>query len=180
MSHDLELAFRMVDAANAVTAAAWSPHGVAASLKIDGSPVTEADVAAERAMLAVLQQEGLDDGFVGEEVGTTPGGSGRRWIADGIDGTRFFAAGASTWGTLLALEVDGSITVAVCSSPMQQRRWWAVRGGGVFVLRPLVRSAHPRRHLIGADAGQVRVPSTIRIARCGAAATTRTCHRRTA
>lgn len=132
MSHDLELAFRMVDAANAVTAAAWSPHGVAASLKIDGSPVTEADVAAERAMLAVLQQEGLDDGFVGEEVGTTPGGSGRRWIADGIDGTRFFAAGASTWGTLLALEVDGSITVAVCSSPMQQRRWWAVRGGGAF------------------------------------------------
>lgn len=132
MSPDLELAFRMVDAADVVTAAAWSPDGVTASLKIDGSPVTEADVAAERAMLTVLRQETLDDGFVGEEVGELPGNSGRRWIADGIDGTRFFAAGATTWGTLLALEVDGAITVAVCSSPIQQRRWWAVRGGGAF------------------------------------------------
>ena len=132
MSHDLELAFRMVDAADAVTAAAWSPDGVSASLKVDGSPVTEADIAAERAMLAVLERESLDDGFVGEELGNASGGSSRRWIADGIDGTRFFAAGAITWGTLLALEVDGSITVAVCSSPLQRRRWWAVRGGGAF------------------------------------------------
>lgn len=132
MSRDLELAFRMVDAADVVTAAAWSPAGVAASLKIDGSPVTDADVAAELAMPKVLQQEAVNDGFVGEEVGNAPGTSGRRWIADGIDGTRFIAAGAATWGTLLALEVDDSITVAVCSSPIQKRRWWAVRGGGAF------------------------------------------------
>lgn len=104
MLHDLALAFRMVDAADAVTAAAWSPGGVTASLKIDGSPVTEADIAAERAMLAVLERETLDDGFLGEELGNARGGSGRRWIADGIDGTRFFAAGATTWGTLFALE----------------------------------------------------------------------------
>jgi histidinol-phosphatase len=56
MSDDLELAFRMVDAADAVTSAAWTPAGVTALLKADGSPVTEADLAAERAMLAVLQR----------------------------------------------------------------------------------------------------------------------------
>lgn len=132
MSDDLELAFLMVDAADAVTSGAWTPAGVTAVLKADGSPVTEADLAAERAMIAVLQRAAPGDGFVGEEFGRHPGSSGRRWIADGIDGTRFFAAGASTWGTLLALEVDGSIAVAVCSSPLQQRRWWAVRGGGAF------------------------------------------------
>jgi histidinol-phosphatase len=132
MLDDLELAFRIVDAADAVTSAAWTPGGVTALLKADGSPVTEADLAAERAMLAVLQRQAPDDGFVGEEFGHHLGGSGRRWIADGIDGTRFFAAGAITWGTLLALEVDDSITVAVCSSPLQQRRWWAVRGNGAF------------------------------------------------
>ena len=132
MSPDLELAFLMVDAADAVTSAAWTPAGVTAVLKADGSPVTEADLAAERAMLAVLQRAAPDDGFVGEESGRHPGSSSRRWIADGIDGTRFFTAGAITWGTLLALEVDGSIAVAVCSSPLQQRRWWAVRGGGAF------------------------------------------------
>lgn len=143
MSSDLELAFRMVDAADAVTSEAWAPGGVMASLKADGSPVTEADHAAERAMLAVLEREALDDEFVGEELGHNPGNSGRRWIADGIDGTRFFAAGAITWGTLLALEIDGSISVAVCSSPLQQRRWWAVRGGGAFTASADLSVARP-------------------------------------
>lgn len=145
MSDDLALAFRMVDAADAVTSAAWTPAGVTALLKADGSPVTEADLAAERAMLAVLKRETPDDGFVGEELGRHPGDSGRNWIADGIDGTRFFAAGAITWGTLLALEVDGSITVAVCSSPLQQRRWWAVRGSGAFTGSPDQSTARPIR-----------------------------------
>lgn len=132
MPNDLELAFRIVDAADAVTAVAWKPSGVSTSAKADGSPVTEADVAAETAMLRVLRAESRDDSFVGEELGHHPGSTSRRWIADGIDGTRFFAAGAHTWGTLLALEVDGQISVGVCSSPLQQRRWWAVRGGGAF------------------------------------------------
>jgi histidinol-phosphatase len=132
MPDDLELAFRMVDAADAVTAVAWKPSGISALAKADGSPVTEADVAAETAMLRVLRAKSPDDSFVGEELGHHPGTSGRRWIADGIDGTRFFAVGASTWGTLLALEVDGEIRVGVCSSPLQQQRWWAVRGGGAF------------------------------------------------
>jgi histidinol-phosphatase len=122
----------MVDAADAVTARAWSPDGVPASLKSDGSPLTAADLEAEEAMLEVMRREVPDDGFLGEEVGWQPGRDGRRWIVDGIDGTRFFAAGLVTWGTLLALEVDGVIEVGVCSSPLQQRRWWAVRGGGAF------------------------------------------------
>jgi histidinol-phosphatase len=145
MSPDLELAFRMVDAADAATSAAWTRAGVTALLKPDGSPVTEADIAAERAMLGVLQREAPIDGFIGEELGRHPGGNSRRWIADGIDGTRFFAAGAITWGTLLALEVDGSITVAVCSSPLQQRRWWAVRGSGAFTGSADLSSARPIR-----------------------------------
>ena len=130
--NDLELAFRMIDAADGVTSAAWMPGGTAASYKADGSLVTDADVAAESAMLAILQREASEDGFLGEETGVRRGSGGRRWIADGIDGTRFYAAGAITWGTLLALEVDGVITVAVCSSPLQQRRWWAIKGGGAF------------------------------------------------
>jgi histidinol-phosphatase len=145
MPGDLQLAFRMVDAADAVTKAAWVSDGVTAAMKADGSPVTEADVAAERAMLAVVQREAPDDGFLGEEVGSQPGASDRRWIADGIDGTRFFAAGERTWGTLLALEVDGLITIAVCSSPLQQRRWWATRGGGAFTRDAGLLTARPIR-----------------------------------
>lgn len=157
MSPDLALAFRMVDAADVATRAAWTPAGVIASMKSDGSPVTDADIAAERAMLEVLQQEAPVDGFVGEELGHHPAANGRRWIVDGIDGTRFFAAGEITWGTLVALEVDGSITVAVCSSPMQQRRWWAVRGGGAFTGSRDASSARPIR----VDASAVHTPDGV-------------------
>ncbi len=71
-------------------------------------------------------------GFLGEEVGEHAGRDVRRWIADGFDGTRFFAAGRETWGTLLALEIDGRVVLGVCSSPVQGRRWWATRGHGAF------------------------------------------------
>jgi histidinol-phosphatase len=135
MGTDLELAFLMVDAADAETSQAWRSTGVVSTAKLDGSPVTAADVAAETAMLTVLRQRRPGDGFLGEELGERASTTGRRWIADGIDGTRYFATGAETWGTLLALEVDGEIRVGVCSSPLQQRRWWAVRGGGAFTGR---------------------------------------------
>jgi len=136
MGADLDLAFRMVDAADAQTIRWWSPSGTVSRTKDDGTPVTDADVAAENAMLAVLRHAHPEDGFLGEEVGEHLGTSGRRWIADGIDGTRFFAVGDGTWGTLLALEVDGAIALGVSSSPAQARRWWAVRGAGAFTGPP--------------------------------------------
>src|SRR4051794_22200681 len=104
MQPDLELAFRLVDVADAQTMRVWSPNGTSSRTKGDGTPVTDADVAAEGAMLRVLREVRPQDAFLGEEVGGHPGTSDRRWIADGVDGTRFFAAGLETWGTLLALE----------------------------------------------------------------------------
>ena len=45
-------------------------------------------------------------GLLGEELGERLGTTGRRWIVDGIDGTRFFAAGLKEWGSLIALQND--------------------------------------------------------------------------
>lgn len=132
MGSDLELAFQLADLADEVTLRWWSPNGVVSRAKADGTPVTDADLAAERAVLEAVQEACPGDGFLGEEVGERLGTTGRRWIVDGIDGTRFFAAGASTWGTLVALERDGEIIVGMSSSPAQQRRWWAQRGEGAF------------------------------------------------
>lgn len=132
MQSDLGLAFRLVDLADSQTLRWWSDRGVESSTKSDGTPVTEADVAAETAMLQALRETHPEDGFLGEEVGEHAGTSDRRWIADGIDGTRSFAAGKATWGTLLALEVAGRIVLGVSSSPVQKRRWWAELGAGAF------------------------------------------------
>lgn len=129
---DLDLAFALADLADSETLRWWSPRGVAATAKADGSPVTAADVAAEEAVLAAVREARPGDGVLGEEIGERPGTTGRRWIVDGIDGTRFFAAGLPTWGTLIALEEHGRIVLGLATSPAQDRRWWARRGEGVF------------------------------------------------
>ena len=132
VSTDLQLAFQLADVADAINLEAWSSSGVRWTTKADGSPVTEADIAAEHAMRSHLLAACPADGFVGEEIGEITGSSGRRWIVDGIDGTRFFAAGHRAWGTLIALEREGAVVIGVSSSPAQQRGWWATRGGGAF------------------------------------------------
>ena len=134
---DLELAFHLADLADTITLRWWSPNGVASTAKADGSPVTEADVAAEKALLNAVRNACPGDGFLGEEVGEKQGTTGRRWIVDGIDGTRSFVAGQPEWGTLIALERGNGINLGISSSPVQERRWWAARGAGAF-------SGHPK------------------------------------
>lgn len=144
VSTDLRLAFQLADIADAITLKSWSPSGIRSTTKADGSPVTEADIAAEQAMRTHLLASCPDDGFVGEEIGEIIGTSGRRWIVDGIDGTRFFVTGQRTWGTLIALELEGAVLVGVSSSPVEQRRWWATRGGGTFASHAVNGSAAVR------------------------------------
>lgn len=129
---DLEFALSLADLADIETMRWWHPEGVATATKQDGTPVTEADGAAEQAVLTAVRRAFPDDGFLGEEIGARLGTSGRRWIVDGIDGTRFYAQGSRTWGTLIALEQKGQMVVGVASSPAQDRRWWARRGSGAF------------------------------------------------
>ena len=107
MDPSLAIAFRLADAADEVTLSWWSTNGLESRTKVDGSPVTEADVRAEQAIRAALLSLCPEDAMLGEEIGGWPGTTGRRWIIDGIDGTRFFAGGMATWGTLIALEVGG-------------------------------------------------------------------------
>ena len=55
--------------------------------KGDGSPVTQADRAAERLLREMIEAEYPDDAIHGEEEADKPGTSGRRWVIDPIDGT---------------------------------------------------------------------------------------------
>ncbi len=129
---DLELAFILADIVDSVTLKFWNPHGVAYRTKPDGTVVTSADIAAEDAAFKVLESTRPDDGFLGEEIGSRPSRSSRRWIMDGIDGTSGFIEGLPNWGSLIALEQDGEISLGVISSPAQDKRWWAQRGCGAF------------------------------------------------
>jgi len=130
--HDLSFALEMADIAEDIAMRWFDPSGVVTTTKSDGTLVTDADLAVEHAMRAAVSERFPQDGIVGEEIGSFPGRSSRRWIFDGIDGTVFFAAGRREWGTLIALEDDGMVRVGVATSPTEERRWWAARGEGAF------------------------------------------------
>ncbi len=120
---DFELVRRLADLADEITLPVWEQGEVDVSLKPDGSPVTETDVAVETQLRAHLAEVFPEDGFCGEEVGEHPGRSDRTWIVDGIDGTRAFTMGRSEWSTLIALVVDDEPIVGMVTSPSLGRRW---------------------------------------------------------
>jgi histidinol-phosphatase len=85
-------------------------RNVSIETKDDGSPVTEADLAAEKAIRETIEAAFPEDAILGEEFGEKAGqdtGKGRRrWIIDPIDGTIAFSRGIPLFTTLIALLVD--------------------------------------------------------------------------
>jgi len=131
LNEDLELATRLADAADAVTTARFRATDLRVETKPDRTPVTEADLAAEAAMLEILRAERPEDSVLSEEAGESGDGP-RRWILDPIDGTKQFLRGLPSWATLIALQENGEAVVGLVSAPALGRRWWAVKGEGAF------------------------------------------------
>lgn len=129
MSPDLELALRLVDAADAISLPRFRSRGLTVETKPDLTPVTEADRGVEAELRRILATERPDDAVLGEEEGVVGSGT-RRWIVDPIDGTRNYSRGIPVWATLVALEEDGIVRLGVVSAPALARRWWAERGAG--------------------------------------------------
>lgn len=129
---DLDLALRLADSADVITRAAFRSSALVVETKADRTPVSEADRAVEERLRSVLAVERPGDRVLGEEYGDTGTGP-RRWIVDPIDGTKNFVRNIPAWATLIALEVQGAVTVGVVSAPALGRRWWASRGAGAFV-----------------------------------------------
>lgn len=130
-SSDLELALRLADAADSESLPRFDAHDLKITTKADRSHVTDADLAAERALRAVLAEERPSDGIFGEEFGVE-GDARRQWIIDPIDGTANFMRGIPLWGTMIALAVDGVPQVGVVSMPALGRRWWGSTGAGAW------------------------------------------------
>ena len=130
MSSDLDFAHRLADAADAITTARFRALDLRVETKPDLTPVSEADRAAEEAIRSLVAASGRGEAVFGEELGDD--GGDVRWIVDPIDGTKNYVRGVPVWATLLALEREGKVVLALVSAPELGRRWWATRGGGAF------------------------------------------------
>jgi histidinol-phosphatase len=127
--HDLAVAHRLADAADAITLRRFRALDLRVESKPDLTPVSDADRAVEQDVRRLLESEAPGDAVLGEEYGLHGDGP-RRWVVDPIDGTKNFVRGVPAWATLVALQVDEQVTVGVVSAPALGRRWWAGRGLG--------------------------------------------------
>lgn len=101
--------------------------------KGDGTPVTEADRAAERAMRAQLHATVPGHRVTGEEYGTDgPADARYEWLLDPVDGTAWFTLGIPVFGTLIALLDDGEPIVGVIDMPAMDETVYAARGHGCW------------------------------------------------
>jgi myo-inositol-1(or 4)-monophosphatase len=129
---DFEAAARAAEAAADAARGEIVPRfrSVSVEAKSDGSPVTEADRAAERAIRASLRDAFPDFAIHGEEYGEE-GESGRPcWIVDPIDGTIGFSRGIPLYTTLIALLVDGEPVLGLIDCPTVGERYVGWKQGG--------------------------------------------------
>ena len=114
----------------------WFRAGQTTSARIDyksgGSPVTEADLAADAFLLERLRPLFPDAGWLSEETADSPERLGRRTliVVDPIDGTRAYAAGDPRWAVSLALVVDGRPVAGVIEAPALGETFAATLNGG--------------------------------------------------
>ncbi|MFI9322630.1 inositol monophosphatase family protein [Kitasatospora aureofaciens] len=128
---DLALALALADAATK-TSMRYFRHEMPVHLKPDGSLVSEADLVVERTLLDMLSTARPNDSVLSEEAFAIQNRPDRRWVIDPIDGTSSFLGGTRDWGTHIALEVHGRVSVAVLTRPTEGHCWWAASGAGAY------------------------------------------------
>ena len=145
------LAHRAGEAIAAVVAA----RAQAPTLKADDSPVTAADLAADRVIAAGLAA--LDPGtpVVSEEQERVHDGALHRfWLVDPLDGTREFVRGGDDYTVNIALVEDGVPVLGVVHAPATGVSYAAARGRGALrseggTARPIaVRAARAADELV--------------------------------
>jgi myo-inositol-1(or 4)-monophosphatase len=164
------------------------PHTIRMKGNID--LVTEADVAAEAAIIASLREDApADIAVMAEESfdGTTEPDKGRTWVIDPLDGTTNFAHSVPLFAVSIALVENQQPKLGVIYCPMQDELFVASRNNGAwlndkeisvteteFLVQALVATGFPydiHKHLprIIAQTRSV-LPKVRDIRRCGAAA----------
>ncbi|MBI1198246.1 MAG: 3'(2'),5'-bisphosphate nucleotidase CysQ [Phenylobacterium sp.] len=98
----------------------------------DGSPVTNADLAADALLAGRLRAARPDYGWLSEETADDPDRLARRrlFVVDPIDGTRAFLKGRPWWSVAIAVVEDGRPTAGVVFAPELDEAYAAVAGGG--------------------------------------------------
>ena len=91
--------------------------------------VTDADHAAEQAVIRTVQKHYPEHAFLAEESGVS-GDSDHVWIIDPLDGTTNFLHGFPVFAVSVAVQVHGRIEHGAVYDPLRQELFTASRGAG--------------------------------------------------
>ena len=101
-----------------------------------GDLVTNADTAAEAAVLELLQRDSPGVAVLAEESGTRAGGSGAsadlQWCVDPLDGTTNYAHGYPLFATSVGLLWRGIPLLGAMAVPRMDELFWAAPGHGCW------------------------------------------------
>lgn len=106
--------------------------------KLDGSSLTEADIAAQKTLAERLPHL-LDAPVIGEEMSPEEqlahwqDGRDGLWCIDPIDGTTNFSNGIPVFAVSVAYLVDGETEFGVVYNPVRDEAFYAERGAGAWL-----------------------------------------------
>lgn len=95
--------------------------------------VTEADHAAEKAIMDTIREHFPDHFILSEEAGELVSFSDYKWIIDPIDGTVNYAHGIPICCVSIGLEHKGKIIMGAVYNPLINEFYLAERGKGAFL-----------------------------------------------
>ena len=103
------------------------------SYKADKTPVTRADIEAEKLIRKIITKKFPDHGIIGEELPPVNPKARYQWVIDPIDGTKSFVRRMPFWSTLLALMENGKPIIGISFSPVDNELFTAEKGKGTFL-----------------------------------------------
>ena len=106
--------------------------------------VSEADIAAEEAIIEHIHKHYPDHAILGEESGAS-GESDHVWIIDPLDGTTNFLHGFPVFAVSIGIKVNGRLEHGVVYDPLRGELFTGTRGSGASLDGRRIRVSTTRR-----------------------------------
>lgn len=101
--------------------------------KADKSPVTKADIEAEKLIRDIISRKFPTHGIIGEELPPVNTEAKYKWVIDPIDGTRDFIRGIPNWAVYIALLKENQPIISVIFFPTMKTLVTAEKNKGTYI-----------------------------------------------
>lgn len=143
MDNFLKIALQASEIAGNIIMQHYKEHSFSVTIKSDKTPVTEVDVAVEKAIKTLIHQNFPEHGFYGEEEGQQNIDAEYVWLIDPIDGTKAFVRERPFFSCQIALYHQGEIILGVSRAPAYNggECIYAMKGKGAFYNHQMLKIA---------------------------------------